>query len=266
MQRATEAKLTKTLRDLKRVIVAYSGGVDSALLAVAAVRALGPANVLAVTADSPSLAIGELDHCRSLALAFDVPWLAVKTTEFDDERYARNNGDRCYWCKSALMDAVDPVAAERQATVTLGVNLDDLADHRPGQAAAKERGARFPLVEAGLDKSAIRTLAKQWDVPVWDRPSSPCLSSRVPYGTAVTVQLISQVDRAEAAIRRMGFDDVRVRHYDSVARIEVPKPDLPRAIEMADAMVAELTAVGYTSVTLDLAGLRSGNLNHALTQ
>lgn len=258
------AALVAGVADLGPVIVAFSGGVDSSVLAVAAAKALGPDAVLAVTADSPSLGSTELENCRRLASDWGIPWRSVRTDELDDERYVANDGDRCFWCKSALMDRLAPIAAERGATVTLGVNVDDLGDHRPGQRAAAERGARFPLVEAGFTKAEIRAAAKLWGLSVWDRPAMPCLSSRIPYGTAVTVPLLSRIDRAEQAVRRLGFGDVRVRHYDDTARIEVPAADLARATAHASQLVDALTALGYRYVTLDLAGLRSGNLNQRL--
>ena len=261
---AAEQRLAETIDAIGPIVVAFSGGVDSALLALAAHRVLGD-DMVAVTADSASLADGELDHCRRLAETNGFAWHPVATEELTDPRYLANDGDRCFWCKTALMDQLLPVAEARGATVTLGVNLDDLGDHRPGQRAAAERGARFPLVEAGLDKTAIRALAHHWDLEVWDRPAMPCLSSRLPYGTTVSVDLLSRVDRAEAAIRRLGFGDVRVRHYDDTARIELPAPDLGRAVECSAEIVAGVTAAGYRYVTLDLAGLRSGNLNGALT-
>ncbi len=259
------ADLLDRLATLESIVVAFSGGVDSSLLAVAASRALPAERVLAVTADSPSLATGELDECRELATRWGLPWRAVETVELDDDRYTANAGDRCYWCKSALMDRLEPLAAERGAIVTLGVNVDDLGDHRPGQEAAAARGARFPLVEAGFTKADIRAVAKRWDLPVWDRPAMPCLASRVPYGTRVTVSLLSRVDRAERAVRDLGFTDLRVRHYGDTARLELPRADLARAVESADELVSAVTATGYRYVTLDLAGLRSGNLNAALT-
>lgn len=258
--------LTGLIGQIGPLVVGFSGGVDSSLLAVAAARALGPDQLLAATAASPSLGSGELDHCRDLAAQWGIAWTAVDTAEFDDERYLANNGDRCYWCKSALMDRLVPLAAERGATVALGVNLDDLGDHRPGQEAAASRGARFPLMEAGFAKSDVREAAQHFQLSVWDRPAMPCLSSRLPYGTAVTVPILSRVDRAEGALRAMGFSDVRVRHYDDTARVEVPADELVRVAQQADAVVAALVAVGYRYVTLDLAGLRSGNLNLALGQ
>jgi pyridinium-3,5-biscarboxylic acid mononucleotide sulfurtransferase len=242
------------------MVVAFSGGVDSALLAVAAHRAVPDGTVL-VTADSESLADGELEHCRSFADRWGIPWRPAATDELHDARYLVNDTDRCFWCKTALMDQLDPIASELGATVVLGVNVDDLGDHRPGQQAAQSRGARFPLVDAGFTKADVRALARAWGIDEWDRPAMPCLSSRIPYGTSVTVSLLSRIDRAEAGIRALGFADVRVRHYDDTARIEVPVGDLARAVAESDAIVATVTEAGYRYVTLDLAGLRSGNLN-----
>jgi uncharacterized protein len=260
---AVERRLAETIESIGPLVVAFSGGVDSSLLALAAHRVLGD-DMVAVTASSASLAYGELDNCRTLAETWSIPWRSVDTGEMADPRYRANDTDRCFWCKSALMDELAPLAERRGATVALGVNLDDLGDHRPGQAAAAERGARFPLVEAGLDKAAIRNLAQTWGLEVWDRPAMPCLSSRLPYGTAVSVPLLSRVDRAEAAIRALGFGDVRVRHYDDTARIEVPSADLAAAVERAGDIVDGVRAAGYRYATLDLAGLRSGNLNHVV--
>ncbi|MEZ5340108.1 MAG: ATP-dependent sacrificial sulfur transferase LarE [Acidimicrobiales bacterium] len=260
---ALERRLDNALRDIGSMVIAFSGGVDSALVVAAAGRLANPAN-LAVTADSASLATGELHDCEALAQQLGVAWQPAHTTELDDERYIKNDTDRCYWCKTALMDQLAPIAARRNATVVLGVNLDDLGEHRPGQNAASERGARFPLVEAGFTKADVRRLANAWDVPVWDRPSMPCLASRVPYGTAVSIPLLSRIDRAEAALKKLGLRDVRVRHYDDTARIEVPAADIATVAEHADYIHTTLAAIGYRYVTLDLAGLRSGNLNHVL--
>lgn len=259
------SSILDVIHDIGPLVVAFSGGVDSSLLAVAASKSLAPGDLLAVTADSPSLGSGELDACRTLAADWDIDWVAVKTDELDDDRYVANEGDRCYWCKSALMDKIAPLAETRGATVALGVNLDDLGDHRPGQEAAAARGARFPLVEAGMSKAGIRSLAQEWGLSVWDRPAMPCLSSRLPYGTEVTVPLLSRVDRAEQALRRLGFVDLRVRHYDDTARLELPADDLSKAAAMADEIVEAVRGAGYRYVTLDLAGLRSGNLNQVLT-
>lgn len=257
---ATGDRLIAACAAVGPTVVAFSGGVDSSLLAVAAARA-SPGSTLLVTADSASLAAGELERCRQFADRWSLRWRTAITDELADTRYVVNETDRCYWCKSALMDQLGPIADELGATVVLGVNLDDLGDHRPGQRAAAERGARFPMVDAAMSKADVRRLALAWGLEVWDRPAMPCLSSRIPYGTAVTVPLLGRIDRAEAAVRALGFADVRVRHYDDTARIEVPAGDLVRAATLATEIATAVTEAGYRYVTLDLAGLRSGNLN-----
>lgn len=257
--------LRRELARLDAVVVAFSGGVDSAVLAHVANEVLGPGRTVAVTARSASLASGELDHCRSLAEGWGLPWTTVDTAELADARYVANDGDRCRWCKTALMDALEPIAAAQGATIALGVNTDDLSDHRPGQDAARERGAVFPMVDAGMSKAQVRAVARDRGLTVWDRPAMPCLSSRLPYGTPVTVELLGRVDRAEAALRHLGFGDLRVRHHGDTARIEVPADEITLVAARASEIVELITAVGYRYVTLDLAGLRSGNLNAALS-
>lgn len=247
-----------------RVVVAFSGGVDSALLARVAHDTLGRDRCAAVTAVSPSLAPAELDDCRRLAAAWGLRWLEVPSDEMARPGYVVNGPDRCYHCKSELMDRLVPVAEAEGAVVALGVNLDDLSDHRPGQQAARERGAVFPLVDAGFSKAAVRAAARQLGLEVWDKPAAACLASRVPYGTPVTLKTLSGVAAAEAALRRLGFAQLRVRHYGDLARIELPLAELPAVLELREEAVAAVRGAGYRYVTLDLEGFRSGNLNDAI--
>jgi len=256
--------LEQILLDINRVVVAFSGGADSALLAHAANAVLGPERVHVVTAVSPSLAAAERADAEALAGELGLRWSAVKTDEMTHAAYRANDADRCAHCKDALMDVLVPIAEAESATVVLGVNVDDLGDHRPGQRAAIDRGARFPLVEAGLTKDEVRACSRRLGLRTADKPAAACLASRVPYGTEVTVDVLSGVERAEAALRRLGFDDLRIRHYDETARIEVPIDRLVDVVDRRGAVVAAVIASGYRYVTLDLEGLRSGNLNAAL--
>jgi uncharacterized protein len=249
------------LRRLDRVVVAFSGGADSALLAWVAHDTLGPERAAAVTAVSPSLAGFEHDDCAALAREWRLRWSEVHTDELGDAAYRRNDPDRCARCKDALMDAVAPVAEAEQATVVLGVNVDDLGDHRPGQHAAAARGAVFPLVEAGFSKRDVRELSRHFGLRTWDKPAAACLASRVPYGTPVTLGVLAEVEAAETGLRALGFDALRVRHYGELARIEVPLDALDRVLSQRQAVVAAVQTAGYRYVTLDLEGLRSGNLN-----
>jgi uncharacterized protein len=258
------AVLEESLRSLGRVVVAFSGGADSAFLAWVANRTLGPEACAVATAVSPSLAGDERDDCAALAAEWGLRWSEVPTTELDDLAYVANDGDRCARCKTALMDVLGPMAEAEGATVLLGVNLDDLGDHRPGQQAAAARGASFPLVDAGFTKQDVRSWSQRLGLRTWDKPAAACLASRVPYGTPVTVAVLSRVERAEAAIRRLGFAALRVRHYGDTARIEVPTGELGALLDQREAVVAAVHAAGYRYVTVDLEGLRSGNLNQAL--
>ncbi|HEY5244334.1 MAG TPA: ATP-dependent sacrificial sulfur transferase LarE [Acidimicrobiales bacterium] len=257
---ALQAELSR----LGRVVVAFSGGADSAFLARVAHDLLGPDSVLCVTAVSPSLAPEEAADCRALAAEWGLRWAAVPTAEMDDPAYVANGADRCAHCKTALMDVVGPLAGSEGATVVLGVNLDDLGDHRPGQAAAAARGARFPLVDAGFTKASVREWSRRIGLRTWDKPAAACLASRVAYGTPVTVGTLGSVARAETALRRLGFTELRVRHHGPVARIEVPEAALAAVVERRDLVVDAVRSAGYDFVALDLEGLRSGSLNRVL--
>jgi uncharacterized protein len=258
------AGLRRNLQELDRVVAAFSGGADSAFLAWVAADTLGADRVVAATAVSPSLAPSELADCERLAREWGMAWRALETRELERPEYVANGGDRCYHCKAELMDTLGPLAADLGATVVLGVNLDDLGDHRPGQAAAAERGARFPLVDTGFTKSDVREASRRLGLRTWDKPAGACLASRLPYGTPVTVVRLESVATAEEGLRALGFGQLRVRHYGDLARIELPAPDLATAVSRRDELVAAVKAAGYRYVTLDLEGFRSGNLNQAL--
>lgn len=249
------------LSELERVVVAFSGGADSAFLAWMAHDTLGGDAVLAVTAVSASLPEAERDDCAALAAEWGLRWTAVETHELDRPEYVANALDRCAHCKTELMDAVAPLATAERATVVLGVNVDDLGDHRPGQAVAASREAVFPLVDAGFTKADVRASSRALGLRTWDKPAAACLASRVPHGTPVTVGTLQRVADAEAAVRALGFRQLRVRHYGDLARLEFDVDDLDRAVAGRVEVVEAVKSAGYRYVTLDLEGFRSGNLS-----
>jgi uncharacterized protein len=259
-------ELRSILGAIPRPVVGFSGGVDSSLLAIVARQELGD-RLRAVIADSPSLPRRELRAAVALARRHDVPLDVVETDELHDARYRANAADRCAYCKEALVEAVVAHPALQGRTLLLGVNVDDLGDHRPGQGAARRRGARFPLVEAGLGKHEVRSLARELDIESWDKPAAACLASRLAYGVPVTAEALGRIERAEEALRALGFaGDVRVRDQGGdLARIEVPSDRLEDLVAGRDEVVAALHDAGFRYVTLDLEGFRSGSQNLVMT-
>jgi pyridinium-3,5-biscarboxylic acid mononucleotide sulfurtransferase len=264
-----EAKLRgleRRLRELDSIMIAYSGGVDSAFLAATAYRVLGD-RMLAVLADSPSLARRDMEQARAFAELLGIPLHIIQTEELDKPEYQRNEADRCFHCKTELFDGMTALGGELgYAHIAYGMNADDLRDYRPGQRAAAEHAVLAPLAEVGLTKQEIRDLAKSAGYTLWDRPAAPCLSSRVEYGRTVTREVLEQVENAEEAIRQLGFREFRVRHHGELARVEIARAELPGAlaIEMLDRISSALRKVGYKYVTLDCSGFRSGSLNAIL--
>lgn len=256
--------LRDELRQLGRVVVAFSGGTDSALLAKVAQDTLGRPQVLCATAISPSLAAEEADDCRALAHEWDLRWVGVPTDEMDDPTYVANGADRCARCKTALMSALGPLAQAESAHVVLGVNVSDLGDHRPGQAAAAAAGATFPLVVAGFTKDDIRHWSRELGLRTWDKPAAACLASRLPYGTPVTLGRLQAVDAAESALRMLGFSQLRVRHHGVAARLEVPSDAFTTVLARRAEVVAAVRSAGFRFVALDLEGFRSGSMNRML--
>jgi pyridinium-3,5-biscarboxylic acid mononucleotide sulfurtransferase len=259
-------RLVAILRDLDRVAVAYSGGVDSAFLLRAARDVLGD-RAVGVLAWSESMDRGEYEAARKLAGDLGADLRIIETRELDNPAYLRNDADRCYHCKTELFLKVRALAAaEGIAHVLDGSNVDDLGDYRPGARARTERGVRSPLQEAGLTKEEIRRHSRTLGLPTWDKPAAPCLSSRIPYGSEVTDEKLRQVEAAEGALRTLGFREVRVRHHGPVARIEIPRADFPRLLDEAVRADAEarIRAAGFLFVALDIGGLRSGSLNAVL--
>jgi len=263
---AKRADLDRHLRSLGRLLVAYSGGVDSAFLAWAAHQALGKA-MLAVLADSPSLSRSHFNDAVTFAQEQRIPLEVIQTAEFNRPEYVRNDASRCFYCKDELFTVMERVRTARGFdAVVYGVNLDDQGDFRPGQEAAHRHGVAAPLLEAGLSKAEVRELAHDAGLRVWDKPASACLSSRVEYGRAVTPEVLAAVEQGEDALRGLGFRQFRVRHHGDIVRLEIASEEMPRAL--TPAMAAEFTrifkALGFTYITLDLEGFRSGSMNAVL--
>ena len=264
---AHRERLLETLRGYGRVAVAFSGGVDSTVVAQAAFDALGAATI-AVTAVSDSLAAGELEEAQALARQIGIRHRVIRTEEFADPNYLRNQPDRCYFCKSELYGRLSGMLDQLEVdAIVSGANMDDLGDHRPGMRAAAERGVRHPLQECGLSKDHVRALARAWGLPTWDKPATPCLSSRIAYGEEVTPERVRMIDQAEQWLRQKGLRVLRVRyHKGDLARIEVPLDDLPRLadLDIRGELIAAFRALGFKFVTLDLEGFRSGSFNNVI--
>lgn len=263
------AHLRVILRGLERVVVAYSGGVDSAFLLRVAVDTLGD-RATALTAISDSYPEGELVEARALAAAMGARLIEVETREIDRPGYRANAGDRCYHCKTELFEVAALEAAARDLGVLCyGAIPDDLGDHRPGMKAAAERSVRAPLIEAGLGKADIRALSRRLDLPTWDKPASACLSSRFPYGTEISPEKLRQVGRCEARLHALGFRQLRARYHGDLVRIELAPDEMPRLFAdpaLRDAVIAECKGAGFRFVSLDLQGYRTGSANEALVQ
>ena len=263
------SKLREIIAGMKTVIVAYSGGLDSAFLLYAASDTLGAENVTAITADSASIPRSELEAAKDFAssLGLGDRHKIIETTELDDPAYQANPTDRCFFCKQELFTRINDIARLADCeTVLDGYNADDVGDFRPGRKAAEENSVRSPLFEAGLRKSEIRELAKHFDLSIWDKPQMACLASRIPYGSPVTKEKLLQIEHAETYLRELGFTQLRVRHHDKLARIELTHDDLEKVMtnNIREKIMDRFRRLGFVWITVDLAGFRSGSMNEAL--
>lgn len=260
-------EMKEILRSLKRVAVAFSAGVDSTFVLKVAIDTLGPQNVIAVTGKSDSLAAAEFEEAVKLAEEFGAPHVTIETEEFKDPNYLANPANRCYYCKSELYSKLDKFVAEHGLNAAVcGINKDDYGDWRPGIQAASEHVVRAPCAEAGMTKQDIRVLSEKLGIPIFDKPASPCLSSRIQYGEAITAEKLKMVERSEGFLRSLGFRECRVRHHNNLARIELPQHQIPEALkpDMLQQIDAALREFGYKYVTVDLRGFRSGSMNEVI--
>lgn len=265
---AKELHLLDILRRMKRVLIAYSGGTDSAYLAWAAKQAVGD-EAVAITADSPSIPESHKRDAIAFAQTHGIRHEMIPTQEFDNPAYVANNPDRCFHCKDELFRVMDQIAGARGfAEIVYGVNVDDLGDYRPGQNAAKLHQVKSPLVDAQLSKAEIRELSRRAGLETWDRPAAACLSSRIPYGTEVTPERIRKVELGEEAVKELGFRQFRVRYHDQMVRLEISREELPLALnlEMAGQLTKIFKGLGFLYVTLDLEGYRQGSMNAVLSE